>query len=118
MVDIIVLPFSLASLWSNYTILSALKLSSPEVGSSSKTREGSVISSTPIDVLFLSPPDRVFFVADPITVSATASNPRSLKTSSTFSTLSFSEHESLSLAAKCKACLGEKCANKTSSYIT
>jgi len=38
----------------------ALKLSNPEVGSSSRIIDGSVISSTPIATLFLSPPDNVF----------------------------------------------------------
>ena len=38
-------------------ILKAVELSSPLVGSSQSNRLGSVISSYPILVLFLSPPD-------------------------------------------------------------
>jgi hypothetical protein len=69
-VDTIVLPF-LASFFNSLMIYKALKLSSPEVGSSSKTRLGSVMSSTPIAVLFLSPPESVFLNIDPMTVLAT-----------------------------------------------
>ena len=70
MVEIIVFP-SLASLFISFTIWNALKLSRPEVGSSKNIIDGSVISSTPIAVLFLSPPERVFLVTDPIGVLAT-----------------------------------------------
>jgi hypothetical protein len=38
-------------------MLFAINESKPEVGSSSKIIEGSVISSTPIEVLLRSPPD-------------------------------------------------------------
>lgn len=65
MVAITVLPF-LAYYLSILTILSALKLSKAEVGSSNKSNEGSVIISTPIAVLFLSPPDIDLFIALPI----------------------------------------------------
>lgn len=68
-VDIIVLPF-LAYFWSNFTIFKAVKLSRPEVGSSKKIIEGSVINSTPIAVLFLSPPERVLILIDPTIVLA------------------------------------------------
>lgn len=44
----------------------AVKESRPVVGSSKKIRFGSVISSTPIDVLFLSPPDTPFIRGPPI----------------------------------------------------
>jgi len=46
----------------------AVKESSPVVGSSKKTKLGSVISSTPIDVLFLSPPDTPLTRGPPILV--------------------------------------------------
>ena len=69
MVAMMVLPFSLASLWSVFTMPRALKLSSPEVGSSSTIKDGSVTSSTPIAARFRSPPDIVFHKVDPIGVS-------------------------------------------------
>jgi len=77
-----VLPF-LANLLSSLTIDKALKLSKPEVGSSNKMIGGSVINSTPIAVLFFSPPDKTFLKADPIGLFATAYRPRSCKSSST-----------------------------------
>lgn len=46
-----------------------MKESSPEVGSSKKIILGSVINSTPIAVLFRSPPDIVFFKTLPQIVS-------------------------------------------------
>ena len=63
----IVLPL-LASFFNNFTIYIALKLSRPDVGSSSKMRLGLVMSSTPIAVLFLSPPEIVFCKTLPMTV--------------------------------------------------
>ena len=53
--DTIVFPLVLANLCNRTTISLARKESSPEVGSSSITTEGSEISSTPIEALFLSP---------------------------------------------------------------
>jgi hypothetical protein len=61
---IIVLPF-LASFLRSFTMERALKLSRPEVGSSSKIRDGSAINSTPIDTLFLSPPESVLWKVPP-----------------------------------------------------
>jgi len=46
----------------------AVKESNPVVGSSKNIKLGSVISSTPIDVLFLSPPDTPFTNGPPILV--------------------------------------------------
>jgi hypothetical protein len=46
----------------------AVNESSPVVGSSKKIRLGSVISSTPIEVLFLSPPDTPLTKGPPILV--------------------------------------------------
>lgn len=57
MVAITVFPFLWAKSDKSLTIVVALKLSSPEVGSSKKMIEGSVINSTPIAVLFRSPPE-------------------------------------------------------------
>jgi hypothetical protein len=72
----IVFPY-LESFFSNLTIYRALKLSSPDVGSSRSTKLGSVISSTPIAVLFLSPPEINFYRTFPILVSAAPFRPRS-----------------------------------------
>lgn len=46
----------------------AVNESRPVVGSSKKTRYGSVISSTPIDVLFRSPPETPLTSGPPILV--------------------------------------------------
>jgi len=46
----------------------AVKESRPVVGSSKKINCGSVISSTPIDVLFLSPPETPLISGPPIFV--------------------------------------------------
>ena len=54
------------------------------MGSSSKINGGSEINSTPIAVLFLSPPEIVFFKKDPIYTSAVANNPKSFSNYSTF----------------------------------
>jgi hypothetical protein len=106
MVEITVLPF-FANLLTSLTILNALKESRPEVGSSSSTRDGSVINSTPIAVLFLSPPEMVFCRTDPTTVSAAFLRPRSLISSSTLSFCSYSDKSALfNLAAKVNASLG------------
>jgi len=47
-------------------IYSAVCESRPEVGSSNISKLGFVISSYPIEVLFLSPPDRPFFITFPM----------------------------------------------------
>ena len=46
----------------------AVKESRPVVGSSKKIRLGSVINSTPIEVLFLSPPETPLIRGPPILV--------------------------------------------------
>jgi len=69
--------------------VSALKLSSPEVGSSKRIKLGSVISSTPIAVLFLSPPEIVLLNTLPTGVCYAASSPSSLMSPSTLSSLYF-----------------------------
>ena len=67
MVLMIVLPLVVSSLSVSMTEV-AVKESNPVVGSSRKIRFGSVMSSTPIDVLFLSPPDTPFTKGPPILV--------------------------------------------------
>jgi hypothetical protein len=63
----IVLPLKAKSLRISITDV-AVNESRPVVGSSRKTRFGSVISSTPIDVLFLSPPETPLTKGPPIFV--------------------------------------------------
>ena len=65
--QIIVLPPSASSFRVSITDV-AVKESRPVVGSSKKMREGSVISSTPIEVLFLSPPETPLTSGPPIFV--------------------------------------------------
>lgn len=67
MVQIIVLPLCANSLRVSTTEV-AVNESSPVVGSSRKMRLGSVISSTPIEVLFLSPPETPLISGPPILV--------------------------------------------------
>lgn len=64
----IVFPLYLAKDRKVETKLVALKLSKPLVGSSRTSKEGSVISSTPIEVRLRSPPEIVLRVTDPISV--------------------------------------------------
>lgn len=65
----IVLFFSQASFDKALHIRTVVKLSRPDVGSSSRSTLGSVIISTPIAVRFLSPPEIVFFITEPHGVS-------------------------------------------------
>ena len=62
-----VLPLKARSLRSSITEV-AVKESRPVVGSSKKIKLGSVISSTAIEVLFLSPPDTPLNFSPPILV--------------------------------------------------
>jgi len=55
-------------------ITKAVKLSSPDVGSSKKSRVGSLISSNAMEVRFLSPPEIPFIITLPIKVSLQSSN--------------------------------------------
>ncbi len=64
----IVLPAVARSLRVSITEV-AVNESSPVVGSSRKIKLGSVISSTPMEVLFLSPPDTPLIKGPPILVS-------------------------------------------------
>ena len=77
------------------------------MGSSSKTSDGSVISSTPMAVLFLSPPEIVFFLIEPTGVSAICLRPSSSSSYSTLSSYSAIGRLSLSLAANLNDSLGE-----------
>ncbi|CAG9325714.1 unnamed protein product [Blepharisma stoltei] len=86
-VDITVLPFLACSINKSITT-SAVKLSRPEVGSSSKRTIGSVISSIPMQTLFLSPPERPFLVMLPMILSAHFTNLSSWIIVFTLSTLS------------------------------
>ena len=106
MVAITVLPLQ-ACFLSSLTICRALKLSRPEVGSSSRIIEGSVMSSTPMAVLFLSPPEIDFFLVEPTWVSATCSRPSSPKSSSTLRSYSAMGKFNLSRAANLRDSLGE-----------
>lgn len=63
----IVLPFLAKSFNISITEV-AVNESKPVVGSSKKIRLGSVINSTPIEVLFLSPPETPLIKGPPIFV--------------------------------------------------
>jgi len=63
----IVLPLKASSVIVSTTDI-AVKESNPVVGSSKKISIGSVINSTPMEVLFLSPPDTPLIRAPPIFV--------------------------------------------------
>ena len=114
----IVLPFVRARLCRILHIPTALKLSSPDVGSSRTIKDGSVTSSTPIDVRFRSPPDMVFHNVEPIGVFLHCSRPNSLMIRST---LRFCMHivlRSFSRAANVNASFTVKYSKRTSSYMT
>lgn len=89
--------------------------SSPVVGSSRKIKLGFVISSTPIEHLFLSPPETPFITAPPIFVFSHLVNLRSSKISLTRYTFESSDPCSLSFAANIRHSLTEKVWKSTSS---
>ena len=64
MVQRIVIPL-FASCFINLIIFKAVEESNPLVGSSNINKEGFVIISYPIEVLFLSPPDNPFMKYPP-----------------------------------------------------
>ena len=117
MVHMTVLPLW-ASFFSNCTILSAVELSSPLVGSSSRMTTGSVISSYPIEVLFLSPPEIPFSMTPPILVSAHCYRPSLSMISSTLLGISKSVSPVRSLAAKVNDSRGVMVSIKMSSCCT
>lgn len=100
------------------TIKRALKLSKPEVGSSKRITLGSVIISTPIAVLFFSPPDSTLWCVVPILESAIYYSPKSLRIYSTLKSCSIIDNFNFRRAAKVNASLGVKYPNRISSYIT
>lgn len=100
-------------------MLNALKLSSPDVGSSKSINDGSVTNSTPIAVLFFSPPEMVLDRTEPILVSAASLRFNSSISSSTrLVYASLDMPLSFNLAAKASASLGVKTFNRTSSCMT
>jgi len=72
-VQIIVLP-AVAYSCMSYITTSAVNESSPEVGSSKKIMEGSVIVSSAIQTRLICPPDRPLDKTEPIKLSATLVN--------------------------------------------
>ncbi len=113
----IVFPFRAQAL-NICTIQRALKLSSPEVGSSKSINEGSVIKATPIAALFLSPPESSFYLWFPIRTLATWNNPSSISRSSTLLSYSGKGIVSFSLAANLNASLALKQLKRISSCMT
>ena len=118
MVATMVFPLSRASLWRTLTIPRALKLSRPEVGSSSMINEGSVTSSTPIAVRFLSPPEIVRRVKEPIWLFMHCSRPNVVMSSSTLWFWNVLDPLSLSRAANSSASFTVKYSKRTSVYMT
>lgn len=86
----------------------AVKLSSPDVGSSSNTNLGSVISSTPIAVRLRSPPEMVLCKIEPQTVSWHSSSPKSRINSSIRSVYSLMLQCNFRRAANVRASLTVK----------
>ena len=82
MVDMIVFPFLAKSL-NNKITCNAVVESNPVVGSSKKIAFGFVISSIPIEVLFLYPPDTPFMKVFPILTSQQSVKPNYSMSSST-----------------------------------
>ena len=79
-VEITVLPYW-ASFFNSKITCKAVVESNPVVGSSKKIIPGFVTSSTPIDVLFLSPPEIPLMKVFPILVLAHELNPKSTMSS-------------------------------------
>ena len=97
----------------------AVEESSPVVGSSRKSIEGFVSSSTPIEVRFLSPPEIPLIISFPTYVFAHFWIPSSTISDSTFSFRYLGERLGIRrLAMKLNASRGEKVANRISSCIT
>ena len=114
----IVLPFERANRWSVSTNAVALKLSKPDVGSSSTSSDGSVTNSTPIEVRLRSPPEIVLCSSDPIGVCSHFYKPSSFMISSILRLISSGPTISLSLAANSNASRTVKYSNSVSSCIT
>ena len=109
---------ALASVFSKFIILRAVELSRPLVGSSRRISCGSVISSYPIQVLFLSPPEIDLSVNPPILVFwHDCSWSRSIICWD-FSLIYSVFRDVLSFAAKQKLSKGVRVSIKMSSYMT
>lgn len=116
-VDMTVRPYC-ASFLSNKMTCKAVVESNPVVGSSKKIIPGFVTNSTPIDVLFLSPPEIPLMNVFPIFVLAHELNPKSTINYSTLSSSCFAVRFIVNFAANIKHSLGVSVPNKASSCIT
>lgn len=85
MVDTIFTPLFLARYFRSSITYRAVELSNPVVGSSKNSILGLVSNSTPMEVLFLSPPDTPLIILFPILVLEASCNPNSWIRFSTFS---------------------------------
>lgn len=108
-----------ASLLRKRITLRAVVESNPVVGSSRKMIDGLMSNSTPMEVLFFSPPEIPLISALPTYVSAHFDSPSTCIVSSTLSFLSSGvSFTSLILAINLKHSLGVNVANSKSSCIT
>ncbi len=114
----IVLPCVCAMFYSNLQTLVAVNESSPEVGSSNNMTLGSVINSTPIAVLFRSPPEMVLCSTSPTSVFLHLSRPSLCINESILLSYSAIGILSFNLAAKVSASFTVKHEKITSSCIT
>jgi hypothetical protein len=112
-----VIPF-LASYFNSFTIYNAVLESKPLVGSSNNSNFGFVISSYPIDVRFLSPPDNPFRKNPPTNVFLQLCNLSLVITFSTIYSIFSAVSLVLSLAANLNSSSGVKVIISTSSYYT
>lgn len=92
--------------------------SRPVVGSSKKIAFGFVISSTPMDVRFLYPPETPFINVFPIFTSLHPTKPNSSKSYSTLSLLWNADNSRRKSAANWKHSLGVRVPSRASSCIT
>ena len=109
---------SLARFFKSKITCKAVVESNPVVGSSKKMIPGLVISSTPIDVLFLYPPLIPLMKVLPTFTSAQLTNPTSLIRSYTILCFYYSVSFTLRLQANWKHYLGVKVPKSASSCIT
>lgn len=107
---------STASFLSILMIFKDVVLSNPEVGSSHRRKLGSVINSYPIEVLFLSPPERPFTICPPMIVSLQFVRDSLSTISSIFLSICLSVNRVLNLAANLKDSAGVNVSRRTSSY--
>ena len=96
-------------------IFNAVELSRPLVGSSQRRRLGSVISSYPILVLFLSPPEIPLTRTPPIRVSLQSRRPSLSMTSLTLFSIDYGLRLVRNLAANLNDSSGVKVSRRTSS---